>query len=363
MNRQTAKRVSNLVKPFLTNNEKRNLNVAQMTHNFKGPICDEEGFSQHRGECWNDTLQEIFFFSDGLKDITQPLFYNLDTSDDYLTTLVTSRLFPDVTILNNKEQNTVDKLVKYIRLMKIRFVTHYNFLIDAETENRPTLAKIYKSKRRYSTVCGIASAKYIINLHKGNSNIYTPGLVYTLKNELFINLIRIFDIPYIVAQLKDSDKLSSINGLFISANMMKNSDQNIYTYKGAHAFGFLKCNSIWKYYDDNERTGLIDLDESLVSVYMNETDVAVGVDSDSNVHILKYNLLESNSENKPIVKITQYYSDNKWNDWSLEWDNMRSFNRIYTKNIVSVIRPRLRWANIKRRTKGGKTRKALIRKN
>jgi hypothetical protein len=125
------KKVSNLVKPFLSKNEQQYMNIALMKHNFKGAICDDEGFSQHKGECWNDTLQEIFFFSDGLKDITQPLFYNLDTSSDNLNKLISSRLFPDSIELDNKEQNTVNKLVKYIRLMKIRFVTHYNFLIDA----------------------------------------------------------------------------------------------------------------------------------------------------------------------------------------------------------------------------------------
>lgn len=364
MNRESIKRVTNLVKPFLTKNEQQNINIAQMNRGYKGPICDEQGFSQHKGECWNDTLQEVFLFSDGLKDITQPLLYNLDTSTNNLTTLVTSKLFTEDNILNEKEQNTVNKLVKYIRLMRVRFVNHYNFLIASETHNRPILSKIYKSKRRYSTICGIASAKHIINLHKGNSNIYTPGLVHTLKNELFNNLIRIFDIPYIVAPLKDSDKLHNINGIFVSASFMKLVDQNTYSYKGGHAFGFLKCNSIWKYYDDNERTGLIDLDESLVSVYMNETDVAIGVDSDSNIYIMKYKL-HNNSGNikSSVTTITQYYDDNKWNDWTLEWNKMRNFERIYIKNIISIVRPRIRWANLKKKTmKAGNKKCKTIKK-
>lgn len=364
MNRHTIKRVSNLVKPFLTNNEGRNLNIAQMTHEFKGPICDDQGFSQHKGECWNDTLQEIFFFSDGLKDITQPLFYYLDTSTENLFTLIKTRLFPDTNELNDKELDTVNKLVKYIRLMKVRFVTHYNFLIDLQNKNKKTISRIYKSKRRYSTICGVASAKYIINLHHGNLNTYRPGLTSSLKNQLFNNLIRIFDIPFIVSELRESDKLANINGIFISSNLLMLIDANTYKYKGAHAFGFLKCDSIWKYYDDNERSGLIDLDESLVSVYISESDVAVGVDDDSNVHILKYKILESNSEANPIVSITHYYSDNKWNDWTLEWDNERKFDSIYTKRLLSIIRPRLRWGNMKKGIRrGGKTRKLLCRKN
>ena len=48
---------------------------------FIGPVasptasdarCDSEGFYQHLGECWNDSIQMIFLFSDGLKEIVQP---------------------------------------------------------------------------------------------------------------------------------------------------------------------------------------------------------------------------------------------------------------------------------------------------
>jgi len=363
MNDNSRKKITNLVKPFLSNNEQLNINVALMKHTFKRPICDEEGFTQHKGECWNDTLQEIFFFSDGLKDITQPLFYNLDTSYDNLNRLVSSRLFPDSAELDEKELNTVDKLVKYIRLMKIRFVTHYNFLIDAETQNKPILSKIYKSKRRYSTTCGIGSAKHIINLYKGYSNVYTSGLNNILKNELFINLIRIFDIPFIVAELKPSDKLSNINGIFISANFMKLNDTNTYAFKGTHAFGFLKCDSQWKYYDDNEKSGLIDLNENLVSLYINEDNIAIAVDNNSNIYIIKYKLHGNNDNNdkSKVATITEYYDDNKWNTFSLEWNESHIFRKIYTKNTLSIVRPRIRWANMRRRISGG-TRKVLHNK-
>lgn len=40
-------------------------------------ICDYLGFVQHEGECWVDTIQQIFFFTDGLKELTQPLFYKM----------------------------------------------------------------------------------------------------------------------------------------------------------------------------------------------------------------------------------------------------------------------------------------------
>ncbi len=37
----------------------------------KGPLCDSEGFYNHEGECWNDVLQMIFLYSDGVRETVQ----------------------------------------------------------------------------------------------------------------------------------------------------------------------------------------------------------------------------------------------------------------------------------------------------
>ena len=37
----------------------------------QGPLCNSEGFYNHEGECWNDALQMIFLYSDGIKEIVQ----------------------------------------------------------------------------------------------------------------------------------------------------------------------------------------------------------------------------------------------------------------------------------------------------
>lgn len=368
MNNNSIKTITELVTPFLPNNEKSIIKAATVKHSYKGPLCDDQGYSQHKGECWNDTLQEVFLFSDGLKDITQPLIYNLDTSKDYLFTLISSKLFPNITTLDDKQLNTVNKLVKYITLMKVRFVNHYNHLVDIETyaNNNDTLIELYKPKRRLSKICGIGSAKHIINLYYGNSNIYKPGLRHTLKNELVQNLFIIFDIPYITTSLKPSDKLSNISAVFISCNLMILSDTNTYSYKGSHALGFLKCNSIWKYYDDNEARGLIDINEDIVSTYINNnnTNVAIAVDKNKSVYILLYKLDNSVNFESSIATITQYYEGGKWNDWNSEWDEIHKFRKINTKNIISIIRLRIRWANIKRRTaKGGNKKYKTIKRN
>jgi hypothetical protein len=39
--------------------------------NYTGAKCDSEGFYQHSGECWNDAIQMIFLWTDGLKEVVQ----------------------------------------------------------------------------------------------------------------------------------------------------------------------------------------------------------------------------------------------------------------------------------------------------
>jgi hypothetical protein len=244
--------------------------------------------------------------------------------------------------------NTVNKLVKYITLMKVRFVTHYNFLnAVVNVTKRPLLPKIYKSKRRYSTLCGVGSAKHIINMYHGNSNVYVPGLTAQLRNELLMNLMRIFDIGYVVTQYKNFDK--NISSFLISANVMKRNDVNTYQGNYQHAFGFLKCDSVWRLYDDN-RDRFIRISEQLISLFVDE-DNALGVDTNNNIFILKYNLGRN-----AVASITEYYDidDNKWKTWSDKLDTIKS---IFIKSSVSIVRPRIRWGNMKRGiTRGGITR-------
>ena len=39
--------------------------------NYTGAKCDSEGFYQHSGECWNDAIQMVFLWTDGLKEVVQ----------------------------------------------------------------------------------------------------------------------------------------------------------------------------------------------------------------------------------------------------------------------------------------------------
>jgi hypothetical protein len=49
----------------------------------KQTLCINEHFKQHLGECWNDSIQYTFAFSDACKDLVQKKLLNL-TPDEML---------------------------------------------------------------------------------------------------------------------------------------------------------------------------------------------------------------------------------------------------------------------------------------
>jgi hypothetical protein len=43
--------------------------------------CDKRGFKQHKGECWNDSIQTMICFSDGIKHFVQRKLWNLSADE------------------------------------------------------------------------------------------------------------------------------------------------------------------------------------------------------------------------------------------------------------------------------------------
>jgi hypothetical protein len=44
---------------------------AKALYKQRGALCDSEGFYQHYGECWSDSIQQLFLNADGIKEVTQ----------------------------------------------------------------------------------------------------------------------------------------------------------------------------------------------------------------------------------------------------------------------------------------------------
>ena len=164
--------------------------VASPTAN--SAVCDSEGFYQHLGECWNDSIQMIFLFSDGLKEIVQPAL--LDPNFDSKVESIINRddnnlLFTFITDLsglkttnlgaaNNPFENSSNRaildskvserkkaIIDYFKVLKKRFMRHYtnehirrHSLCDEETANEHSVFETMSQISRAAGQDGISAA-------------------------------------------------------------------------------------------------------------------------------------------------------------------------------------------------------------
>jgi hypothetical protein len=54
--------------------------------------CDNQGFKNHAGECWNDTIQTLMCFSDGIREHVQKKLWNLSAEAIYSYAELNGRL-------------------------------------------------------------------------------------------------------------------------------------------------------------------------------------------------------------------------------------------------------------------------------
>ncbi len=110
---------------------------------WNGPVCDNVGFFQHYGECWSDAVQMIVLFSDGLKEITQDVFYNnkitmfqimkaIDASFKDMETYTSNESRYKISDVEKAEYFKVAKM--YLDVLRSRFVRHYNTEVERLTE-------------------------------------------------------------------------------------------------------------------------------------------------------------------------------------------------------------------------------------
>ena len=168
---------------------------------FIGPVasptasdarCDSEGFYQHLGECWNDTIQMIFLFSDGLKEIVQPalldpnfdskvesIINHADNKDLFLFKsdlkgLKTTNLgavnnpFANNStkeILASKVRERKNAIIGYFKVLKKRFMRHYtnehlrrDSLCDTESAKDHSMFQTMSQISRAAGQDGISAA-------------------------------------------------------------------------------------------------------------------------------------------------------------------------------------------------------------
>lgn len=219
--------------------------------------CDKTGFKQHQGECWNDSIQTLFCFSDSLKNQVQRKLFNLSAEDIVEFAFLRKRniYLPYIYKYNDSNLKRMkDKLINYIKLLQERL--HLYLSYDKSIKIKP----VVKRSRRDSKVLGIEGALTGLEISR-NVDLKREDLIkdetdHGGDNIEFITLINLLSIIF----------LDNPNVLIIeNINFNNNFDININTdeiafivinsvaefTKDEHWTGFFKCNNKLFYYDDN----------------------------------------------------------------------------------------------------------------
>ena len=275
-------------------------------------ICDSEGFYQHLGECWNDSIQMIFLFSDGLKEIVQPALLdpNFDSKVESIINNERNKLFflfnsdlkglnttnlgavnnlfannSTKAVLGSKVRERKNAIIEYFKVLKKRFMRHYtnehlrrDGVCDEETANDHHTFQTMSEISRAAGKDGIAAAalghkntegvnRSYINIEelkkKRKEEKYSPGgnlydeyyLFNLYKLVFFSNYQFNFSLFQSTFTIKEEKLNYSIDLSEISNDIINNSKaifiaSSINNEKG-HATAFYTCGGSEIYYDDN----------------------------------------------------------------------------------------------------------------
>ena len=308
---------------------------------FIGPVasptasdarCDSEGFYQHLGECWNDSIQMIFLFSDGIKEIVQPALLdpNFDSKLESIINNERNKLFflfesdlkglktTNIRAVNNSEKEILaskarerkNAIIEYFKVLKKRFMRHYNneairreSVCDTESSKDhsmfQTMSQISRAagqdgisaaalghvntggvnrshinidelkkkseEEKYSSGGSIIDDKYLFELYKF---VFFDN--YEFKYNVFNKISKspryLYDKPIVFLDLNISkDIIQNSKAVFISSGIYyykinektkdyeinEKTKEKILAYKEGHATAFYTCGNSEIYYEDN----------------------------------------------------------------------------------------------------------------
>lgn len=198
---------------------------------YKKTHCSQTSFSQHISECWNDSIQMMFCFSDSLKNETQNRLLNLTPHEIIVKSSLDNRLIFLNPIFKKNQHELIDVFVinleKYIGLLQYRLCNHLSYIVHDkysiygseetkdddpieepicgkldfekiyESYNDPTITNIISKKspaaliRSNSAMCGIGSSVYILKGldHKLETTTATPREILLTLNALSFALL------------------------------------------------------------------------------------------------------------------------------------------------------------------------------
>jgi ankyrin repeat protein len=220
--------------------------LLESKYKTKDTICLDEHFKQHKGECWNDSIQYTLAFTDNIKESVQRKLFNLTPYEiirlaelnnrDYLIPLYMKDINGKLdekykTHLLEYLQNYKDRLLIYEQRSKLNPST--NLYMMQEIKRQDTMEISIDS-----AIAGLQISDMVCEKKEnhGGSNAKRLNLLMLLSyvfledNESLIYYFNLDDI-----------EIKKIDCVFISYPI-KNS---------SHATALLTCNKNSIYYDDN----------------------------------------------------------------------------------------------------------------
>lgn len=255
--------------------------------NEQGPLCDSEGFYNHTGECWNDTLQMIFLNSDFCKESVQSKLALGEIDPFEVETIfepVLEKMYIPEMVKEDFIQKWVGLITLYLETLQNRFRRHYMTeslrlgqarakgvcsLEDAKGDEALKemlkLAMTYRAQGkegRLGAFSGQSFTKYNIQTQRDPKKIetlYIPGGETSSRENVDMIFKHFFSIPFTETKYtkdsrgtylyRDKEKQpfslkDSVFAVYIGSHTIRRSGSG-------HASCFYTCGNREYFFDDN----------------------------------------------------------------------------------------------------------------
>ena len=245
----------------------------------KKTICLKEHFKQHKGECWNDTVQYMLVFTDHIKESVQRKLFNLSPDEiirlaelnkrDYL---IPYHLRDETGKLNIKYKH---KLRDYLQNYKDRLIIYEQRKPGPQTQLTDTLYNSQlqpRLQRRNSEEISIDAALAALEISDSCSktNKSHGGNIIEELNILML-------LSYVF--LENNDSLV----YYFNLNDINIDDINcVYINYKKHVTAFLTCKEIMIYYNNEQTNTYIDWKSYLRTLKTNKDYIPITYYDDKN---------------------------------------------------------------------------------
>lgn len=308
-----------------------------MATNFT--YCSDKGFRQHSGECWNDAIQMIFCFCDGIKEYVQYKIFNF-TADQCIENAYNSPRVYYLPYSYKDDKKTKDHLVDYVSLLENRLCNYTNSYTEKHNIKKVPRCKKYDTiysnpikkdivgllykrsesmperRRRSSDILGPVCSTIGLQIIS-NATVHGSTTIINMLSYLFLdNNDMVVARSYLYKMIK-KDHLNNVIAIYVTAN---------YKFKG-HAVCFYKCDENMYYYDDNFGITLFDWIGFFNFYLENRYDMDICITN------YPVPLLRKKSDNTKFINFTNFSTVNPID---IDTENIMIVYTITTLQIANV---------------------------